>query len=260
MAAAEAKRLERGETGDGEENEESYHDNDEAKGGAAKEHTKVELSLKPVAARVVGQSVTAKRKLSVFEENEEDDVENISSSVNKLKDMNELSKGNQSYSASAVAHPSSSSYRSQLEILMEEEEARKRVLLDQDDKRNRYEHWLHPGIQVKILNKSLGGGKYYGCKGTVLRVVNQFVGEVLVDTLDTSSSSSGCQSTGCGIIRIDQEHLQTVVPKVHPQNLQPRNLHLTTFLSIGNEGGSESPDCKWSWSWLASNDAEDQRK
>jgi DNA/RNA-binding protein KIN17 len=70
------------------------------------------------------------------------------------------------------------------------------------DKADRKENWLHGGIVVKIINKKIGEGKYYKQKGVVKAVLSsdEFVGDVLLP---------------CGsVLRLDQEDLETVIPKV----------------------------------------------
>lgn len=90
---------------------------------------------------------------------------------------------------------------SAMEQIMMEEERKKEIARQIIDKTERTEYWLQPGIVVKIKNKKVGDGKYYKMKGVVIRVIEQYVGEVSI--LDTNS-----------VIRIDQEHLETVLPKV----------------------------------------------
>ncbi len=58
----------------------------------------------------------------------------------------------------------------------------------------------HP-TPPQVINKKLGGGKYYKQKGRVERVLDKFVGEV-------SLLESG------GRLRIDQEELESVIPAV----------------------------------------------
>ena len=41
----------------------------------------------------------------------------------------------------------------------------------------RTENWLYGGIIVKILNKKVGGGKFYKKKARVERVIDQYLGE-----------------------------------------------------------------------------------
>jgi DNA/RNA-binding protein KIN17 len=129
-----------------------------------------------------------------------------------------------SSSSSASSTPSSKPL-SHIDQLMKDEEARKRSQLQAEDKKNRKDYWLHSGIVVKIVNKDLAQGtslpscllvsiefhfvgcpgKYYKSKGTVERVIDKYVGEVRVRADDLDKGV---------LLRLDQDHLQTVVPKV----------------------------------------------
>ena len=75
------------------------------------------------------------------------------------------------------------------------------IMADQEKKRERdgrKDHWLHPNIVVKILNKSVGGGQYYGQKGVVKAVHETYAGEIRLD--------SGT------VLKVDQDDLETVLP------------------------------------------------
>lgn len=89
---------------------------------------------------------------------------------------------------------------SNIDALIAETEKRKASEEQQDEKANRKDYWLAEGIVVKIMNKKVGGGKYYKEKGTVVKVIDRYVGEVRLD-----------DSTR---IRLDQEDLETVIPKI----------------------------------------------
>ena len=88
-----------------------------------------------------------------------------------------------------------------LKHLKSEIERQNTALIAQEDSKNRKDYWLHPGIVVKIMNKRLSDGRFYKQKGTVLRVVDDYVGEVKLN-------DSGA------VIRLDQADLETVIPKV----------------------------------------------
>ena len=92
---------------------------------------------------------------------------------------------------------------SMLEQLMREEESARIAAMETEDRRSRRDYWLHPGIQVKIMSKTVGGGKFYKTKGDVLAVLERYVGEVRV-VVDGKRA----------VLRIDQQELQTVIPKV----------------------------------------------
>jgi len=94
--------------------------------------------------------------------------------------------------------------KSAVELLMEEQEQekkRKREMSRKRPKNVKKDNWLFKGIVVKVMNRRVGEGQYYKKKGVVKKVRDKFEGEVLmVDTGD--------------ILRIDQEHLETVIPAV----------------------------------------------
>lgn len=121
--------------------------------------------------------------------------------------------------SSSTATPAESSSQSRappmsaMEQIMVEEERKKEAARQTIDKSERTDYWLQPGIIVKIKNKKVGDGKFYKMKGVVVRVIEQFVGEVSI--IESSS-----------VIRIDQDHLETVLPRVcyagttaHPSSL-----------------------------------------
>ncbi|XP_058803860.1 DNA/RNA-binding protein KIN17 [Phymastichus coffea] len=66
--------------------------------------------------------------------------------------------------------------------------------------------WLRIGLSVKIVTKSLGE-KYYKAKGTVVELVDKdhFVGKVKLKSPENVENH---------IIKIDQEHLETVIPSI----------------------------------------------
>ena len=72
----------------------------------------------------------------------------------------------------------------------------------------RVENWLCSGILVRIISKKLAGGKYFKLKGVIERVLDdQFTAEV--EVLDTGPD----ERDGGDILRLDQDDLETVVPK-----------------------------------------------
>jgi len=64
------------------------------------------------------------------------------------------------------------------------------------------------GIVVKIMNKKVGDGKFCKLKAVVRNVIDKYVGEVRA--IDEGDGGSALGVT----LRLDQEHLETVVPKV----------------------------------------------
>ncbi|XP_044355348.1 KIN17-like protein [Triticum aestivum] len=71
------------------------------------------------------------------------------------------------------------------------------------DRSNRKDHWLSPGIVVKVMSKSLAekGHHYYKHKGLVRRVIGRYVGEI--EMLESKH-----------VARVDQDELETVIPQI----------------------------------------------
>ena len=77
---------------------------------------------------------------------------------------------------------------------------------DNKDERDKSIGWLREGLSVKIVTKSLGE-KYYKAKGTVEELIDSahFIGKI---KLKSPKEVEG------HIIKIDQEHLETVIPSI----------------------------------------------
>mmetsp|Transcript_8567 Transcript_8567/g.20215 ORF Transcript_8567/g.20215 Transcript_8567/m.20215 type:complete len:516 (+) Transcript_8567:194-1741(+) len=71
----------------------------------------------------------------------------------------------------------------------------------------RKDYWIRRNIIVRIISKTLSGGKYYKRKGVIIRVIDRYMAEV--EILDTAPDVKD----GGDLIRIDQDDLETVVPK-----------------------------------------------
>jgi len=98
--------------------------------------------------------------------------------------------------------------KSEMEKLMEQDAARKaaeeraRKKEEGGKEGERTEQWLARGIVVKIINKRLGGGRFYKKKGRVEKLLEGgFVAELCL-----LGDGEG------GRVRIDQEELETVIP------------------------------------------------
>ncbi|KAM3574770.1 hypothetical protein VYU27_003299 [Nannochloropsis oceanica] len=117
--------------------------------------------------------------------------------------------------------------KSELEKLMEQDTARKAAEAAARKKREeveeemgdggmeegRTENWLMEGIVVKIVNKKIGGGKYYKQKGRVEKLLEGgFVGEICLT--GEEGGREGGRGGGGVRLRIDQEELETVIPAV----------------------------------------------
>lgn len=98
--------------------------------------------------------------------------------------------------------------RSMMEVMMEQERAKKKAKEEEEERAaaaaevkakgsSRKDYWLRQGIVVKVMNKRVGGGKYYKKKARLRKVVERYVGEVkMIDSGDR--------------LRVDQDDLETV--------------------------------------------------
>lgn len=138
---------------------------------------------------------TKKRKIIALNETALDNLHTRCVQGDRKSDSAELEQ-----SKRVPLNPTSTSTTlSTLEQLKCEEESRKEFHSKQEDKRDRKENWLHAGIFVKVMNNTVMGGRLFKMKGTVRKVIDEFVGEIEVDS---------------AIVRLDQAELETVVPKV----------------------------------------------
>ena len=84
-----------------------------------------------------------------------------------------------------------------------------RTRKEADIKDSRKPHWLRRDILVRITSKKLTGGKYFKRKAVVDRVLDdKFTAEV--EVLDSGPH----ERDGGDVLRLDQDDLETVVPKV----------------------------------------------
>lgn len=106
-----------------------------------------------------------------------------------------------------ISKPSSSNSNHESDSNKQSSEARKRKnvldeIIEEQEKRkekvNRKDHWLAPGIIVKVITNKMSE-KYFKKKGIITEVKNKYVG--IVKMLD-----------GGDILKLDQVHLETVIP------------------------------------------------
>lgn len=145
-----------------------------------------------------------------------------SSSTKPLISMS-LSKPKPATAVSFSVGSTSSSTKtsgSVMDQIKQQEEIKKEKGLQSLDAKDRHEHWLAPGILVRILNQKLSNGKFYKKVGVVKQVIDTFVGELRIlgpdeteeDAVSGQDSIPGKESSVT--VRLDQEELETVVPKV----------------------------------------------
>jgi len=82
----------------------------------------------------------------------------------------------------------------------------KKVKTESGDK-YRTDYWLYRNIVVRIVSKKLAGGKYFKRKAVVNKVIDKYAAEV--EVLDSGPD----ERDGGDIIRLDQDDLETVIPK-----------------------------------------------
>lgn len=90
-----------------------------------------------------------------------------------------------------------------VDAIMEENERRKLKRKRSSEERCNIveENWITKGIIVKVMNKSVGDGKYYKQKGEVIDVQDCFAAQVKM--LDNGD-----------VLKLDQDDLETVIPKI----------------------------------------------
>ena len=88
------------------------------------------------------------------------------------------------------------------------------------------EPWLYKGIIVKIMQKSLGGGKFYKQKGRVYKVVSQDGGKAEVEWGYQGNVKMLTGSAKDMKVSIDQINLEPSIPVLNPEGSKPEVLIL----------------------------------
>ena len=113
--------------------------------------------------------------------------------LSRIDNSDTMSMKSYKSTSSVKSNTSTSSKKSALEEIMEQEERKK-------EQKNRKDYWLAEGIVVKVMTKSLGSD-YYKQKAEVVEVIDKYRGKIKL--LESGEK-----------FKIDQEHLETVIPKV----------------------------------------------
>ncbi|KAI9105063.1 hypothetical protein K1719_022779 [Acacia pycnantha] len=74
-------------------------------------------------------------------------------------------------------------------------------LIQEEEKVNRKDYWLHEGIAVKVMSKAFADKGHYKQKGVVLKVIDKHAGEI--EMLESNN-----------VLRVDQAELETVIPQI----------------------------------------------
>ncbi len=84
------------------------------------------------------------------------------------------------------------------------------------------DHWLHRNIIVRIISKSLAKGDYYKRKAVVRRVIDRYEAEL--EVLESNNHRGAKKEDRAGdVLRIDQDDLETVIPKVAGERVRILN-------------------------------------
>lgn len=86
-----------------------------------------------------------------------------------------------------------------LQLIEDEQKKKDKMKTDSYVVEERKSYWLHRNVFVKVVSKTAMGGELYKKKGVVVKVLDKFVAEVDIEGK---------------IYKLDQEELETVIPKV----------------------------------------------
>jgi DNA/RNA-binding protein KIN17 len=146
-----------------------------------------------------GKKRKAAGKISLVEEddeNEPDDQEQDTKPNHKRLDQSVDSSGNNTKDAKPSHKQSSNDTNNNVDSKKKQKSSSK----------DRKDYWLHRNIIVRIISKKLSSGKYYKRKAIVDKVIDKYSAEV--EVMDSSHDRDGGD-----ILRIDQDDLETVIPK-----------------------------------------------
>jgi DNA/RNA-binding protein KIN17 len=171
----------------------------------------VALAPPPPGVLTIGTKKKKSLKTSLWEEDEdENNDENIGEKVDEV--LNEEPKRNNNmssrkrrwdYSAAATTtsqdEPTAAGTENQKQI----KESTNPISSSANLKEVRKKYWIYQNIIVRVITKHLANGEYYKRKGKVTKVVDKYTAEV--EILDPE---------GGDILKLDQDDLETVIPKV----------------------------------------------
>ncbi|XP_073832905.1 kin17 DNA and RNA binding protein [Musca autumnalis] len=139
--------------------------------------------------KLLATSALAKKRVKEEKHYNEDSGSECEEDAEGFKKPKSIKLENNKHKSSSYS--SSTSSTSALDEIMKMEEQKK-------EKVNRKDYWLHEGIVVKFISKSLGD-KFYKQKAVIQEVVDKYVAKVKF--LETGEK-----------VKVDQAHLETVIP------------------------------------------------
>jgi DNA/RNA-binding protein KIN17 len=179
---------------------------------------KIKAQMDAAAAAATEASVSMENNQEKYADDQEGEVKlklntnattkknstNKRSLANLMKDSDD---GILSKKAKSEVETATTTGRSALErIMMEDKQRQERQSLQQQQQltlekvASGRDDWLHTGIYVRVMNKKIGDGRFYKQRGVVVAVHDTYVATIEVDGAS---------------IRVDQDELETVIPKVN---------------------------------------------
>lgn len=187
----------------------------------------VDGEKKMVATTTISSSQPKKKKrkgnsgaiLSLVEEEDDEDYEDDDGNPNQGNESMQVSKNNNRHQMEIGMHASSkgatmkASKRDDIARKtnnnnnMVEKCEHKKYHDDDYSSSKKKDYWLCRDIIVRIINKKLSNGQYYKRKAIVDKVIDKYEAEV--EVLESSRKAND----GGDILRLDQDDLETVIPK-----------------------------------------------
>lgn len=176
---------------------------------------------KPIALAISNaQSKKSKKKKKglVFGGDDDDEEEEVHEAASETNDVNVVKdpvvplqkkeRNSTENSTKQEENNASKKKRSENEIDSKPPPSKKQKV-DYDNELDdvRKKNWIRKDILVRIISKKVSKGKYYKRKAIINKVYDKFTAEV--EILDSGPD----ERDGGDILEIDQEHLETVVPK-----------------------------------------------
>ncbi|GFH52411.1 hypothetical protein CTEN210_08887 [Chaetoceros tenuissimus] len=175
---------------------------------------------KPIALAIANtQSKKSKKKKKglVFGGDDDDEDEEIREGTGETNDANVVEdpvvplqkkeRNSTENSTKQVETNESKKKRSENEIDDKPPSKKQKVDYENELEDVRKKNWIRKDILVRIISKKVSKGKYYKRKAIITKVYDKFTAEV--EILDSGPD----ERDGGDILEVDQEHLETVVPK-----------------------------------------------
>ena len=170
----------------------------------------IKVALQSAAAKP-RRKPTAKPALGFGDEEEDEEEEVVMNDPrSRVPDPDTLLEKAKQANASSKMPTDVNAKKRSTEAAQEPNKPKKQRSDDKNCSDNKQDDaWLYKNIVVRIINKDLGGGKYFRRKAVVDRVISSHTAEL---TVLEPKENQGDEITG-DILQMDQDDLETVVPK-----------------------------------------------